>query len=89
MISVKNGKVKLKGNAHQLLTEFTGVAMAIRKTVAKDLDDVAAKELLMDAVRVSFMDKNDLEEEIRKTRKDILYSMLNELGADREEEDHE
>lgn len=71
MIKTENGKVNLKGNIVELKSDLTMMIISIREVFAERMSQDEADENIREAIRVGFMTKEEVRDELKRVKSKI------------------
>lgn len=84
MIKAKNDNVKLKGNAPELLTEYTLITKSLIDAIMNsEGDENFAREVVAEAYRHGTMPEEEVKKEIEKKVAMILSDIVSKLNEGR------
>ena len=78
MINVENGKVEIKGEMPNILTDLTLAIKAIRLSITEDRDAENAKEMIDKCVELAFMDDDEIHEAVQATMANVIKDLLSD-----------
>ena len=71
MIKTENGKVDLKGDIVTLKSNFAVIIISIREAFAECMSQDEADENIREAIRVCFMTKEEVRDELKRVKSKI------------------
>lgn len=71
MIKIENGKVNLKGNIVELKSNLAMTIISIREAFAECMSQDEADENIREAIRVGFMTKEEVRDELKRVKSKI------------------
>lgn len=73
MIKTKLGETRISGNIHEVMADLSLIIHNLyHDALPESMTKEEAKERIMHAVKIAFMEENEVRESARKTLKDIM-----------------